>query len=94
MKYKTNFKSSKKGNSIKSGQTLNVSITGAKSISGWVAKKTWYGKKVLQIDQGTNKLKFKLKPQAKFKPGKYILKISAFDQKWKNYYWQDIFEII
>ena len=95
MKYKTNFVNHKtKGNSIKSGGTLNVSIVGAKVISGWVAKKTWYGKKLLQVDQGTNKLKFLLKPKSKFVSGKYILKVDCFDKSWKNYRWKDEFEVV
>ena len=57
MKYKVNWIKTKKGNGIKSGKTLNVEIGNAYIVSGFVAKKTWYGKKMLLIDQGKYILK-------------------------------------
>ena len=51
----------KDGNGIKTGHTLIVKVEEARIISGWIAKKTWYGRKMKQVDQAKNMLSFKLK---------------------------------
>ena len=99
MKYKTNWIKTKEGNGIKTGNTLIVKVEEARIISGWIAKKTWYGRKMKQVDQAKNMLSFKLKERKKkrtinYKKGLYILKVSAFDKKNKNYQWTDEFEIV
>jgi hypothetical protein len=95
MKYKVNWIKTKKGNGIKSGKTLNVEIGNAYIVSGFVAKKTWYGKKMLLIDQGKDKLKFLLKKKGgNFETGKYILKVVAYDKKQMKNTWTDEFEIV
>ena len=99
MKYKANWIKTKKGNGIKTGTVLIVQIEGASTVSGWIAKKTWYGRKMLQVAQNKHTLKFKLKKYKHKKligydTGKYILKVSAFDSKNKNRQWTDRFEVI
>ena len=99
MKYKANWIKTKKGNGIKTGNTLIVKVEEARIISGWIAKKTWYGRKMKQVDQAKNMLSFKLKERkgkrtVNYKTGLYILKVSAFNKKNKNYQWTDVFEIV
>ena len=99
MKYNANFVKSKKGNAIKTGKTLICKVTDARIVSGWLAKKTWYGKKLLQIDQGKNSLKFKLVKKkggktVNYETGTYIVKLSAFCKCNKNQQWTDVFEVI
>ena len=99
MKYKVNWIKTKEGNGIKAGNTLIVKITDARIVSGWIAKKTWYGRKMKQVDQSKNTLSFKLKQRKgkntiNYKKGKYLLKVSAFDKKNKNNQWTDEFEIV
>ena len=66
MKYKVNWIKTKKGNGIKTGKTLNVEIGNAYIVSGFVAKKTWYGKKMLLLDQGINLLHIHMDYQGHF----------------------------
>jgi len=62
MKYTANWHRNKRyGNAVKSGAKLNVKISGAVIVSGMIYKKTWYGKKLLQIQQSKNKISFLLK---------------------------------
>jgi len=98
MKYKTNFYQGKKGNSIKGGATLIVSVPGATVLTGTLAKRRFLFKKFLQIQQGTNELKFLLKKKRKgktvpFGPGKYELNIKAYDAKNLGHGWKDVFWI-
>ena len=99
MKYKVNWIKTKYGNGIKTGNTLIVKVEEARIISGWIAKKTFYGRKMKQVDQAKNMLSFKLKERKKkrtvnYKKGLYVLKVSAFDKKNKNYQWTDEFEVV
>ena len=99
MKYKVNWIKTKEGNGIKTGNTLIVKVEEARIISGWIAKKTWYGRKMKQVDQAKNMLSFKLKERkgkrtVNYKIGKYILKVSAYNKKNKNQQWTDVFEIV
>ena len=99
MKYKANWIKTKKGNGIKAGNSITVKVIGATTVSGWIARKTWHGKKIMQIDQGKTILSFKLKEKkgkktVPYKTGSYILKISATDKSNKSNTWQDQFEVI
>ena len=99
MKYKANWIKTKEGNGIKAGNTLIVKKTDARIVSGWIAKKTFYGRKMKQVDQSKNTLSFKLKEKkgkrtVPYKKGKYMLKVSAFDSKDKNNTWTDEFEVV
>ena len=99
MKYKVNWIKTKNGNGIKSNTVLIVKIEGARIVSGWIAKKTFYGRKMLQVAQDKHTLKFKLKKYKHkrlvgYDTGKYILKVSAFDSQNKNRQWSDEFEVI
>tara|TARA_Y100000310_G_scaffold268583_1_gene281261 strand:- start:374 stop:673 length:300 start_codon:yes stop_codon:yes gene_type:complete len=99
MKYKTNFKQTPDGNGIQTGTVLTVKIEGARIVSGWIAKKTFYGRKMLQVAQDKHTLKFKLKKYKHkrlvgYDTGKYILKVSAFDSQNKNQQWSDEFEVV
>jgi len=99
MKYKVNWIKTKEGNGIKAGNTLIVKITDARIVSGWIAKKTFYGRKMKQVGQSKNTLSFKLKEKkgkrtVPYKKGNYILKVSAFDKKNKNNQWSDEFEVV
>ena len=94
MKYKVNWINTPKGNGIKAGKTLIVKVSDTKLISGWVAKKKWYGSKKLQIGQGTNELKFKLLPIKKYEKGKYVLRVIAHDKTWQYKKWRDVFEVV
>ena len=99
MKYTTNFKQTKDGNGIQSGTVLTVKINGAKIVSGWIAKKTFWGRKMVQVAQDKHTLKFKLKKYkhkklVNYKTGNYILKVSAFDTQNKNQQWTDEFQVI
>ena len=98
MKYKTNFYKGKKGNSIKGGSTLIVSVPGATVLTGILARKYGPFKKFVQVQQGTNELKFLLKKKRKgktvpFGPGKYELNIRAYDAKNRGSGWKDVFYI-
>jgi len=89
MKYKVNWIKTKEGNGIKAGNTLIVKITDARIVSGWIAKKTFYGRKMKQVGQSKNTLSFKLKERKgkrtiPYKKGNYRLKVSAFYKKMKN----------
>ena len=95
MKYKVNFIQTILGNGIKTGQTLTVKISEARIVSGWIARKTFYGRKMVQVDQSKNTLSFKLKTRkGNYKTGHYILKVSAFDKKNKNQLWTDEFDVV
>ena len=99
MKYKANWIKTKNGNGIKTGNTITVKVIDAITISGWIAKKTWQGKKIMQIGQGKSIVSFKLKEKKRKKPvpyktGRYILKISATGKNNKSNTWTDEFEVI
>ena len=86
MKYKANWIKTEKGNGIKTGNTITVKVIDAITVSGWIARKTWHGKKIMQIGQGKSLVSFKLKEKKRkktvpYKIGRYILKISATDKK-------------
>jgi len=98
MKYKANFHKGKNGNSIKGGSTLIVSVPGATVLTGILARKYGPFKKFVQVQQGTNELKFLLKKKRKgktvpFGPGKYELNIRAYDGKNRGSGWKDVFWI-
>ena len=61
MKYKANWIKTKKGNGIKTGNSITVKVENAITVSGWIARKTWHGKKIMQIGQGKSLVSFKLK---------------------------------
>ena len=99
MKYKANWIKTEKGNGIKTGNTITVKGIGAITISGWIARKTWHGKKIMQIGQGKTLVSFKLKEKKRkktvpYKTGRYILKISATGKNNKSNTWTDEFEVI
>jgi len=99
MKYKVNWIKTKEGNGIKTGNTITVKVIDAITVSGWIAKKTWYGRKMKQVDQAKNMLSFKLKERkgkrtVNYKIGKYILKVSATAKNNKSNTWTDEFEIV
>ena len=98
MKYKANFYQGKKGNSIKGGSTLIIDVPGATVLTGILARKYGPFKKFVQVQQGTDQLKFLLKKKRKgktvpFSPGKYELNIRAFDNKNRGSGWKDVFWI-
>jgi len=98
MKYTTNFYKGKKGNSIKGGAKLIITVPGATVLTGILAKKYGLFKKFVQVQQGTNELKFLLKKKRKgktipFSSGKYELTIRAFDSKNRGHGWKDVFYI-
>ena len=98
MKYKANFYQGKKGNSIKGGATLIIDVPGATVLTGILARKYGPFKKFVQVQQGTDQLKFLLKKKRKgktvpFSPGKYELNIRAFDNKNRGSGWKDVFYI-
>ena len=99
MKYTANWHRNKRnGNSENSGSKLNVKISGAVIVSGMIYKKTWYGKKLLQIQQSKNKITFLLKQYKNRKvtgydTGHYTLKISAYNSKYQHNLWTDNFYI-
>ena len=69
------------------------------TVSGWIAKKTWHGKKIMQIDQGKTILSFKLKEKkgkktVPYQTGRYILKISATNKSNNSNTWTDEFEVV
>ena len=67
MKYKANWIKTKKGNGIKTGNTITVKVIDAITVSGWIARKTWHGKKIMQIGQGKSLVSFKLKEKKRKK---------------------------
>ena len=99
MKYTANWHRNKRfGNAVKSGAKLNVKISGAVIVSGAIYKKTWYGHKMLQAQQGKNKISFLLKQYKNRKvigydTGHYTLKISAYNSKYQHNLWRDNFFI-
>ena len=99
MKYKANWIKTKDGNGIKTGHTLIVKVTEARIITGIVSRKTFYGKKRLQIGQSKNTLSLKLKEKkgkltVNYKKGNYVLLVWAYDKKGKQNKWTDEFEVI
>ena len=99
MKYKANWIKTQYGNGIKAGNTLIVKVTDATIITGVVSRKTWHGKKRLQIDQSKNTLSFKLKEKkgkrtVPYKKGNYHLLVWAYDKKGKSNKWKDEFEVV
>ena len=99
MKYKANWIKTEKGNGIKTGNTITVKVIDAITVSGWIARKTWHGKKIMQIGQGKTLVSFKLKEKKwrktkPYKTGRYILKISATGKNNKSNTWTDEFEVI
>ena len=98
MKYKANWIKTEKGNSIKGGATLIIDVPGATVLTGILARKYGPFKKFVQVQQGTDQLKFLLKKKRKgktvpFSPGKYELNIRAFDNKNRGSGWKDVFYI-
>ena len=69
LKYKANWIKTEKGNGIKTGNTIIVKVVGAITVSGWIARKTWHGKKIMQIGQGKTLVSFKLKEKKRKKTG-------------------------
>ena len=99
MNYKANWIKTKKGNGIKTGNTITVKVVNAITVSGWIARKTWHGKKIMQIGQGKTLVSFKLKEKkgkktVPYKTGTYILKISATAINNKSTTWTDEFEVV
>ena len=99
MKYKANWIKTKNGNGIKTGNTITVKVIDAITVSGWIARKTWHGKKIMQIGQGKSLVSFKLKEKkgkktVPYKTGTYILKISGTAINNKSTTWTDEFEVI
>ena len=99
MKYKANWIKTKDGNGIKTGNKILVEVNKAITVSGWIAKKTWHGRKIMQVAQGKSFVIFKLKERkgkktVPYKTGTYILKISATGKNNKSNTWTDEFEVI
>ena len=99
MKYKANWIKTQDGNGIKTGNTITVKVIDAITISGWIARKTWHGRKIMQIGQGKSLVSFKLKEKKRkktipYKTGTYILKISATAKNNKSNTWTDEFEVV
>ena len=99
MKYKVNWIKTKYGNGIKTGNTIIVKVIDAITVSGWIARKTWHGKKIMQVAQGKSFVSFKLKEKKgkktiPYKTGRYILKISATGKTNISNTWTDEFEVI
>ena len=98
MKYKTNFYQGKKGNAIKGGAMLKIDVPGATVLTGILARKYGPFKKFVQVQQGTDVLRFLLKKKRKgktvpFSSGKYELTIRAYDNKNRGSGWKDVFYI-
>ena len=99
MKYKANWIKTEKVNGIKTGNTIIVKVIDAITVSGWIARKTWHGRKIMQIGQGKSHVSFKLKEKKRkktvpYKTGTYTLKISATGKNNKSNTWTDEFEVI
>lgn len=99
MKYNANWIKTPKGNGIKSGNSIIVKVNDAITVSGWIARKTWHGKKIMQVAQGRTYVSFKLKEKRMgkilpYKTGRYILKISATGKTNKSNTWTDEFEVV
>jgi len=98
LKYKANFYQGQKGNSIQGGATLIIDVPDATVLTGILARKYGPFKKFVQVQQGTNQLKFLLKKKRKgktvpFSSGKYELNIRAYDNKNRGSGWKDVFWI-
>ena len=99
MKYKANWIKTEKGNGIKTGNSIIVKVNEAITVSGWIARKTWHGKKIMQVAQGKSHVSFKLKEKrmgktVPYKTGRYTLKISATSKTNKSNTWTDDFEVV
>ena len=99
MKYKANWIKTKNGNGIKTGNSIIVKVNEAITVSGWIARKTWHGRKIMQIGQGKTLVSFKLKEKrmgktVPYKTGRYTLKISATSKTNKSNTWTDDFEVV
>ena len=99
MKYKANWIKTEKGNGIKTGNTITVKVIDAITVSGWIARKTWHGRKIMQVAQGKCLVSFKLKKKKSkktvpYKTGTYTLKISATSKNNKSNTWTDDFEVV
>ena len=99
MNYKANWIKTKKGNGIKTGNSITVKVVNAITVSGWIARKTWHGKKIMQVAQGKSLISFKLKEKKRkktvpYKTGTYTLKISATSKNNKSNTWTDDFEVV
>jgi len=99
MKYKANWIKTEKGNGIKTGNTITVKVIDAITVSGWIARKTWHGRKIMQVAQGKCLVSFKLKKKKRkktvpYKTGTYTLKISATSKNNKSNTWTDDFEVV
>ena len=99
MKYKANWIKTKNGNGIKTGNTITVKVIDAITVSGWIARKSWHGRKIMQVAQGKCLVSFKLKKKKRkktvpYKTGTYTLKISATSKNNKSNTWTDDFEVV
>ena len=91
MKITANWQKSPKGNAIIEGSTLKISAPGASHISGGIYKN---GSPVLAIFGYGSTASVKVQRKNKSLKGTCILKVRAFDQKYRGFGIDDVFEII
>ena len=91
MKITCNWQKSKKGNAIIEGSTLVISAPGAHHISGGVYKN---GSPVLAIFGYGSRASIKLSRKGKSLKGLCVLKVRAFDVKYRGFGIDDAFEVI
>lgn len=79
------------GNAIREGDTLRVSAPGASHISGGIYRN---GSPVLAIFGSGSSASIKVMRKGKSLKGKCILKIRAFDDKYRGFGIDDIFTVL
>ncbi len=103
----TNFHQGVRGNSLHAGQDLTITVKGSPVyIIGRLFKRTFYGKKLIQIEQTgsrqnpeKNSITFEMKERKGGKtvdmpPGKYTVSNYAYFSGMGGKRWVDDFEII
>ena len=91
MKILVNWIKTPMGNGIREGSTLTITATGASHISGGIYKN---GSPVLAIFGYGGKASIKVARKGKSLKGNCILKVRAYDQKYRGFGIDDIFVVI
>ncbi len=93
MKYSASFSTSGKGNSIKEGDILKIKVDGAYFFSGGIYQKG-FPVIAFQTVPGDNDAEILVKRKGLSLRGKAVLKVRAYDEKWRGSGWNDEFEIL
>lgn len=92
MKYNVNFVKTRDGNGIKEGSVMSIKIDGAYFFSGGIYQKG-FPVIAFQTLPGDNDAEILVKRKDRSLKGKAVLKVRAYDERWRGAGWNDEFVI-